>query len=236
MKTVLRDIATMSKFETNSANDLRQSLKHVFWIGGPSDSGKTSVMNLIVRRRRWQRYPCDLHEHNHLIARADPVLHPTIYQSLDRSLEENWLHPTPQQMFDHILATNDERFPMICDDLRLMPRKPPVLVEGPRLFPKLVVPVLTSMNQAIWLIPTEAFIRASQKRRDKLTWGIESSNPERFRENFLARERLLADYIANEVARLGLPFIEVDGQRTVEEIADVVEAHFAIYPAYNICE
>jgi hypothetical protein len=222
----------MNTFEILSENDLCRSLAHVFWLGGPSDSGKTSVMNLLVQRRRWQRYPCDFHEHNHLIARADPVLHPTIYQSLGRSLDENWLHPTPQQLFEHILATNDERFPMICDDLRLMPRKPPVLAEGPRLFPKLVAPVLTSLNQAIWLIPTADFARSSQGRRDKPTGRFESSDPERLRENFLARERLLAEYIESEVTRLGLLFIEVDGRRTVEEIADEVEAHFTTHPAY----
>jgi hypothetical protein len=222
----------MSTFEILSENDLCRSLAHVFWLGGPSDSGKTSVMNIIVQRRRWQRYPCDFHEHNHLIARADPVLHPTIYQSLGRSLDENWLHPTPQQLFEHILVTNDERFPMICDDLRLMPHKPAVLAEGPRLFPKLVAPVLTSLNQAIWLIPTVDFALASQERRDKPSGRYGSSNPERLRENFLARERLLAEYIESEVTRLGLPFVEVDGRRTVEEIADEVEAHFATYPAY----
>jgi hypothetical protein len=222
----------ISRSEIFSENDLCRSLAHVFWLGGPSDSGKTSVMNLLVQRRRWQRYPCDFHEHNHLIARADPVLHPSIYQSLDRSLDENWLHPTPQQLFEQILATNDERFPMICDDLRLMPRKPPVLAEGPRLFPKLVVTVLTSLNQAVWLIPTADFARASQERRDKPTGRFESSDPERLRENFLARERLLAEYIEREITRLGLPFIEVDGQRTVKDIADEVEARFATYPAY----
>ena len=224
---------TSSKFGISSENDLRRSLAHVFWIGGPSDAGKTTVTRLLIQRRRWQWYPCDLHEHNHLIARADPVLHPTIYQSLGRSHDENWVYPTSQQLFEHILATNEERFPMICDDLSLMPSKPPVLAEGPRLFPKLVVTVLTSLNQAVWLMPTADFVRASQERRNKGAWGSESSDPKRFRENFLTRERLLADYIANEVARLGLPFIEVDGRRTVEEIADEVESHFANYPAYQ---
>lgn len=94
--------------------------------------------------------------------------------------------------------------------------------EGPRLFPKLVVPVLSSLNQAIWLMPTADFANASRERRNKLAWGFESSDPERFRENFLGRERLLADYIESEVARLGLPFIEVNGERTAEEIADAV--------------
>lgn len=214
-----------------SENDLRRSLTHVFWIGGPSDSGKTTVTNILLRRRRWQWYPCDLHEYNHLVARADAVLHPTNYQAIGRSLDETWVHTTPHQMFDYILASNDERFPLICHDLSVMPHKPPVLAEGPRLFPKLVAPALTSPNQAVWLIPTATFVRESQERRNKPMSRFESSDPERLRENFLGRERLLAEYIESEVARLGLPFIEVNGQRTAEEIADEVEAHFAKFLA-----
>jgi hypothetical protein len=191
--------------ETTNRTDFHHSLAHVFWIGGPSDSGKTTVTRLLIQQRRWQWYPCDLHEHN---------------------------HPTPQQLFEQILATNDERFPMICDDLRLMPRRPPVLAEGPRLFPKLVMPVLTSPHQAIWLLPTDAFIRASQERRDKPSLRVESSDPERFRANFLARDRLLANYIRDEVARLGLPHIEIDGQRTAEEIADSIQSHFTGHIVY----
>jgi hypothetical protein len=122
---------------------------------------------------------------------------------------------------------------MICYDLSLMPRKPPVLAEGQCLFPKLVVIALTSLNQAVWLMPTADFVRASQKQRNDGPCKSESSDPKRFRENFPARERLMEDYIANEVARLGLPLIEVDGRRTAEEIADEVEAHFANYQAYK---
>jgi hypothetical protein len=119
------------------AQTLKQTLAHVLWIGGPSDAGKTTVTRFLIEQQRWQWYPCDLHEHNHLIARPDPVLHPAIYQTLDRSIDEKWVEPTPQQLFEQVLATNAERFPMICDDLGLMPRRPPILAEGPRLFPKL---------------------------------------------------------------------------------------------------
>jgi hypothetical protein len=223
---------TMNLPEAPDRTERRHSLEHVFWIGGPSDAGKTTVARILIQRRRWQWYPCDLYEHNHLIARADPVLHPNIYRAHGRSFDESWVHPTPQQLFEQVLATNEERFPMICDDLRLMPHRPPVLVEGPRLFPKLVAPVLTSQRQAIWLLPTESFIHASRERRDKPSLRVESSDPERFRANFLARDSLLAEYIGSEVVKLGMPYIKIDGQRTVEEIADSIQSHFADYPAY----
>src|ERR671925_602693 len=55
------------------------ALAHVLWLGGASDSGKSTVARLLAERHRWQIYPCDFHEHKHLIARADPERHPVIY-------------------------------------------------------------------------------------------------------------------------------------------------------------
>jgi predicted kinase len=46
--------------------DARTAYAHVLWIGGASDAGKTTVARLLAERHRWQWYPCDFHEHNHL--------------------------------------------------------------------------------------------------------------------------------------------------------------------------
>src|SRR5579862_3505735 len=142
-----------------------EALRHVLWLGGPSEAGETTVAQILLQRPlRWQWYPCDLHEYNHLIARADPQLHPAIYRNLGRSLDEQWVTTTPEALFTDTLATNDERFPMIVEDLLKMPSQPPILVEGPRLFPALIAPLLNDPTQAIWLLPTADFVRASQQR------------------------------------------------------------------------
>lgn len=206
------------------------TLQHVLWLGGPSDAGKTTVTQILLQRSlRWQWYPCDLHEYNHLIARADPVLHPANYRNIGRPLDEQWVHTTPQELFTDALVTNIERFPMIVEDLIKMPTRPPVLVEGPRLFPALVAPVLNHPQQALWLLPTEEFAQESLARRNKPTQRSRSSDPERFRRNFVGRDQLLHEYIVAEVHRLGLPWIKVDGSRDPEDIADEVQAHFESY-------
>jgi hypothetical protein len=208
---------------------LAQEFAHVLWIGGASDAGKTTIARLLAERHRWQWYPCDLHEHNHLIARADPERHPAIYAEFQQSLDERWVQTTPETMFQTILATNDERFPMILDDLRAMPTRPMIVVEGPRLFPHLVVPMLTSRDQAVWLMPTEAFAQESATRRDKPHGRFASSDPERFRQNFLGRELLLRDYIRKEIAAYDGSCIEVGGSRAIEEIARQVDIQFKRY-------
>jgi hypothetical protein len=207
---------------------------HVLWIGGASDSGKSTIARRLAERHRWQWYPCDLHEHNHLIARADPARQPAIFAEMRKSMDERWVQTTPEAMVEAILRTNEERFPMILADLRAMPRRPMIVVEGPRLFPDLVAPVLADPHQAVWLAPTEEFWRESISRRDKPQVRFETSDPERCRENFLGRERLLARYIRDEVAARGLTLIEVDGTRPVEDVAQQVDAHFAPYVARHV--
>jgi hypothetical protein len=204
----------------------KDALRHVLWLGGASDAGKTTVARLLAERLRWQIYPCDFHEHNHLIARADPVRHPAIVAEFQKSLDERWVYPSPDALVQVVLETNDERFPMILDDLLVMPRRPPILVEGPRLFPKLVVPFLTSPHQAIWLLPTEAFARDSIAKRDKPQGRFASSDPERFRFNVLRRDALLAEYIRQEVTARSLSFVEVDGSLSPKELAATIEEHF----------
>ena len=203
-------------------------LAHVLWIGGAPDAGKTTISRLLAERHHWQWYSCDLHTHNH-IARSDPTQLPATYAKFGKSIDERWVHPTPDELLRSIVAINDERFPLILADLRAMPTRPMILVEGPSLHPKLVAPLLTSRHQAIWFVPTEEFSLASVARRDKLRGSGRSSDPARYRRNVLERNRLFAGYIRREVAAQGGALIEVDGAQTVEEVARRVEAHFAPY-------
>lgn len=210
---------------------MREQFAHVLWLGGASEAGKTTIALLLSERHGWQRYLCDYHEHNHFVARADPVRHPEMTRWIGASLDARWVEPTPEELFANVLASNDERFPMILDDLRGMPARPPILVEGPRLFPALVAPLLTDARQAVWLVPTEAFAATSLARRDKPGGRHLSRDPERFRENFLRRESLLRAHIRGEIAAYDLTLIEVDGSQTIEEVAARVDVHFAAYLA-----
>jgi hypothetical protein len=171
-------------------------------------------------------YPCDFHEHNHLIARRSraPARDLRGSPEIGRGALDT---ANARDLFHGVLETNDERFPLILDDLRAMPQRPLILVEGPRLFPKLVASLLTGSHQAVWLTPTSEFARESAERRDKPQGRFETSDPERYRVNFLRRDALLADYIGWEVAAHRLTMIEVDGSRSPDEVADRIDAHFA---------
>ena len=210
------------------APTVARDLAHVLWIGGAPDAGKTTIARLLAERHRWQWYSSDVHTQNH-IARSDPTQLPATYAKLGKSIDERWVHPTPDELLRSIVAINEERFPLILADLRAMPTRPMILAEGPSLHPTLVAPALTSRHQAVWLVPTAEFALASAARRDKLRGSDRSSDPERYRRNVLERNRLFAGYIRREVAAQGRALIEVDGAQTAEEVAQRVEEHFAPY-------
>jgi hypothetical protein len=196
----------------------RGAFAHVLWIGGAPDAGKTTIARLLTEHRGWQWYSCDMHTQSH-IARSDPTQLPATYAKFAKSIDERWVQPTPEELLRSIVAINAERFPLILADLRALPTRPPTLAEGPSLHPNLVVPLLASRHQAVWLVPTEDFAFASVARRDKLRGSEQSSDPARYRRNVLERNRLFAESIRREVAAQGGTLIEVDGAQTAEEVA-----------------
>jgi hypothetical protein len=111
----------------------------------------------------------------------------------------------------------------MVDDLLGLPRKPPLLVEGFTLLPRLVAPLLSGQGQAVWLIPTPEFRRAAFDGRGS-TWNIprKTSDPDRALANLLERDRLFTSELLREATALDLPIIRVDLGLNVDDVADRV--------------
>jgi len=72
----------------------------------------------------------------------------------------------------------------------------------------------------------EGFKWASMKRRNKPSFRDETSNPERATRNVFRRDMLLAERVKAQVQARGFIVYEVDGSRSAEEIATLIEQHF----------
>lgn len=213
-----------------AGTEVKRSLDRLLWIGGPPDSGKTTVARIIAERHGPRVYSFDRQEMAHF-SRADPGLHPALWTARPEvmSPEERWLGSSPEEMARATIASWSERFGMALDDLRAMPLSPAVLVEGSGLFPELVAPLISDPRQAIWLVPTEAFKRASALERGKPGSRHETSDPERATHNLIERDLLMDAHIRRQATALGLTMIEVDGLDDARMIAARVEAHFGPY-------
>jgi hypothetical protein len=203
-----------------ASDRLQHALSHVRWIGGSVCAGKSSVARVLAERTPLRLYHCDQHEAEH-VARSHPDRHPTMAAFSALSMDERWVRRSPEAMAESSARWHVERFDLIVADLLAGPRDPPSLVEGFGLFPELVSAVIRQAHQAVWLVATPAFLTAMRYRRG-MTVPDQTSDPERARRNLIARDILMADRARRSAAECGLPLVEVDGSRSIDETARLV--------------
>jgi hypothetical protein len=122
-----------------------------------------------------------------------------------------------------------EGFGLIVEDLLRLPPDRGVIVEGFRLLPHFVKPLLESPNQGVWLIPTPAFRFAAFESRGGL-WSIaeRTSDPERALDNLLKRDGMLTDRIEAEAKENGLAVIKIDAPLSEDQLANQVASQFGL--------
>lgn len=215
---------------TVSQGDSKAAYAHVLWIGGATDSGKTSVARALAAKHRLQAYHYDLYDREELPghwARADPTRHPHMHAFPIGDRNWMWVDTTPEELVERWIQTTPERFQLTLEDLQLLPSEPPIVAEGYGFSPELVFPLLSSMRQAVWLVSNEEFKRTTYERRGKNEAFGDTRDPSRARHNHMGRDLLLAEHIRRRAEDLGLTVVEIDDTRPLDEILSVVEEHFA---------
>ena len=205
---------------------IRQQLAHVYWIGGSPCSGKSSIVAWLARRHDFTAYNCDdaFGEHGQ---RATPEAQPALYRVTHATWDAIWMRPVEALLADEVVVYEEE-FGMILDDLLALPGTRPVVAEGAALMPALVRDLLIDPRRAIWVVPSEEFQRAIYPKRGAWVQGIlkECTDREQAFQNWMGRDVAFARRIAEEARAQDLSVLTVDGNRTVEENAALVEAQF----------
>lgn len=205
-----------------SAAALRARLRHVCWIGGGSGAGKSTMARRIAAEHGLRLYETDQVMGDHA-GRSTPEDSPFLSEFVAMDMDERWVNRSPETMLDTFHWFRGEGFDLIVEDLLSLPPEPRVVVEGFRLLPHLVKPLLTVPGQAVWLLPTPGFRRAAFESRGSL-WQIagRTSDPERALRNLLERDRLFTERLHAETKRLDLRLIEVDPTMTEDDLAGPV--------------
>ena len=204
---------------------MRARLAHVLWIGGGPQAGKTTLSRLLAGKWDLKIYNIDWHAVRDHELRPRPLVVP--FQRM--SMDERWALPSPDQLAARSIAIWQEGFALVLEDLLALPDSRTIVAEGPGAFPWCVAPLLSSAQQAIFLVPT-------RERRDVVAtrrWG--NGQLERFpgiieREralmNVSARDTLLDARIVASCADLGLRCERLDGSLDLDDSLALLEGHF----------
>ena len=198
---------------------LRERLQHVSWIGGASGAGKSTIARRVAATHGLRVYSTDdaMADHARRSTRDDaPMLHAFLAMDMD----ERWVTRPPRTMLETFHWFRGEAFDLIIDDLLRLPSEPGVVVEGFRLLPRLVKPLLSDAARAVWLLPTPGFRQAVVHRRGGSAWGFlaKTSNPDRALHNLFERDRMFTDILREETASLMLPAIDVTAMMSEDDL------------------
>ena len=210
-----------------SSPTVQQQFQHVYWIGGGSAAGKSTIAHRIAAEQGLSVYATDdlMADHARRSSREDcPLLH----KFMNMDMDERWVNRSPKTMLETFHWFHGEAFDFIIQDLLRLPLDAGVIVEGFRLLPHLVKPLLRVPGHAVWLLPTPEFRRAVVESRGGSAWGFlgRTSEPERALSNLLERDRMFTEILREQTAQLGLHFIEVDRSTTEVDLAKQVRGLF----------
>jgi 2-phosphoglycerate kinase len=214
---------------TVDAGALQAQLRQVYWIGGGSGAGKSTIARRIAAKRGLQLYATDdvMLDHS---KRSTSERCPFLHQFMAMDMDERWVNRSPKAMLETFHWFRGEGFSMIIEDILRLPKELGVIAEGFRLLPHLVKPLLSVHSHAVWLLPTPEFRQAVLDSRGGPKWGFlgKTSDPERAFRNLLERDAMFTHRLYKEAKRLELNTIEVDTTMTVDDLARRVTEAFGL--------
>jgi hypothetical protein len=218
----------MMKGEPANVAALRARLRHVYWIGGGSGAGKSTIARRLAARYGPRLFATDEVMSDHA-SRSTPEDCPFLSEFAAMDMDERWVNRSPKTMLETFHWFRGEGFGLIVEDLLRLPGDTGVLVEGFRLLPRLVQPLLADPGHAVWLVPTPLFRRAALDSRGSL-WKIarKTSDPKRALGNLLERDRMFTERLYDEATDLGLCVIKVDTTITEDELTERVAEAFGL--------
>ncbi len=215
--------------KTAGSEALRGRLRHVYWIGGGSGAGKSTIASRIADQHGLRIYATDdvMSEHARRSTNEDS---PLLRKFMSMDMDERWVNRSPETMLETFHWFQGEGFNMIVEDLLRLPDEIGIIVEGFRLLPRLVEPLLSEPAQSVWLLPTPDFRQAVFESRGDSASGFlaKTSDSERALRNLLERDRMFTNILREETALLEVPAIEVDATMTEDELVKRVTEMFGL--------
>jgi hypothetical protein len=162
--------------------------------------------------------------------RSTPRDCPLLHMFMAMDMDQRWVRRSPEAMLETFHWFRGEGFNMIVEDILNIPKQSGIVVDGFRLLPRLVKPLLADRSHAVWLIPTPEFRQAVFESRGGTKSGFiaKTGDPERALRNLLERDAMFTQRLNDEAQRLGLNTIEVNPSMTEGDSAAQVVRVFGL--------
>lgn len=203
-------------------------LSHIYWLGGGSGAGKSTIARRLAATHDLGIYDTDLAMRDHA-GRCSPTACPLLEAFKSMTMDERWVERPPEKMLETFHWFNGEGFHLIIEDLLNLPENRRVIAEGFRLLPELVKPFLPSPKHALWLIPTPEFRVIATDSRGTV-WDVpnKTSQPMKALSNLRTRDAMFTERLRKDTETLQLPTMSIDGSKSEDEVYRMVEEHFRL--------
>ena len=171
---------------------LRSGLSNVYWLSGVTMSGKSTTAKILA-----EHHGFTVQARDDYIAsqweRATPAEFPVMcfMREVLNGSEQRWqesVEETTAESVERLWEFAEEDFRLTIEDLwtslsEICDSKRPLLIEGARLLPEGVAPLLSDRCRAVWLVPSREVFEKRLQTSWRETW-------ERFADPADGRRRL----------------------------------------------
>jgi 2-phosphoglycerate kinase len=195
----------------------------IYWIGGSTCAGKTTISNIIAAKYGLTVYHCDEYLGKH-IDKSNATNHPNLNNKLSF---DDILSMEVEEYLNWSVDVFSEEFEMILEDLDKMSDGMPIVVEGVNLLPKLIKDKIIDIDHAVWLVASEMFYKNHQIQRLEMFERVkECSNPEQALYNYMSDDLAFGKYILNDTKKLGMKVMEVEEESDILKYVDIISLYF----------
>ena len=204
-----------------------KNLDNIYWIGGSPCAGKSSIAEVLVKKYGFLYYKCDDHFMRHMEQGVEEQL-PTITAFAKMNCDEIWLREVKEQLEAEI-EYYKEQFKFILEDIAKYDLNKPLIVEGAALLPECINDLGVPKKNVVYIVPTPEFQLEHYKKREWVSDVLrDCSDPKKAFENWMNRDIAYAERIVKIAKVDGNNLIIVDGEKSIEDNQEIVEAYFKL--------
>jgi hypothetical protein len=113
----------MAEISKSAERELGARLRQVYWIGGGSGAGKSTIASRLAARHGLRLFATDDVMPDHA-SRCTPQDSPFLTDFVAMNMDERWVNRSPQMMLETFHWFRGEGFSLIVEDVMRLPAGP----------------------------------------------------------------------------------------------------------------